>query len=237
MSHGDSKNTLLLRMATLIYGGASLTPQLPTIAGLKLHLKADAITGLADGAAVATWEDQSGEGNDATQGTAGERPTYQTNELNGKPVVRFDASDDGMLTSLTLVGPYTIILVERGRAGAGLRTISSATANALISATRVDGLNAYINAVISNYSVAVDTPVILGLVIPAAANGFYFVNGVDRTSGTHHENWGQVAIGSEGGEYANTDLAEVIAYDSALSTADREAVEAYLAAKYAITIP
>jgi hypothetical protein len=64
------------------------------VTGLRLWLKADAITGLSDGAAVATWPDSSGLGNDAGEGTGTFQPTYQTNEVNGLPCVRFDGTDD-----------------------------------------------------------------------------------------------------------------------------------------------
>jgi hypothetical protein len=45
---------------------------------------------------IATWTDSSGAGNSATQTTIGSRPTYQTNQLNGKPVVRFAGSPQFM---------------------------------------------------------------------------------------------------------------------------------------------
>jgi hypothetical protein len=54
--------------------------------GLRLWLKADA--GLTVGG-VAGWPDQSGRGNDATQGASGGRPIMVANVLNGRPVVRF----------------------------------------------------------------------------------------------------------------------------------------------------
>ena len=62
--------------------------------GLRLWLKADAIAGLSDGDAVAAWPDSSGNGNDASQGVAGKRPTWRANVLGGRPVVRFDGVDD-----------------------------------------------------------------------------------------------------------------------------------------------
>ncbi len=61
---------------------------------LKLWLKADAITGVADGGAVATWPDASGNAFDATEAT--NQPTLQTSEINGWPVVRFDGTNDNM---------------------------------------------------------------------------------------------------------------------------------------------
>ncbi|MGB7745826.1 MAG: Ig-like domain-containing protein [Verrucomicrobiia bacterium] len=56
----------------------------------SLWLKADAITGLPDNAAVATWPDSSGRANDAYQSDTSHQPLYVANALNGLPVVRFD---------------------------------------------------------------------------------------------------------------------------------------------------
>lgn len=64
--------------------------------GLNLWLDAEKITGLSAGAQVSQWDDASGNNNHATQGTSSARPTYQTNVLNGKPVVRFDGSNDNV---------------------------------------------------------------------------------------------------------------------------------------------
>jgi len=64
------------------------------VAGLKAWYKADNITGLSDGEAVATWGDSSASGYDATQSNSLYRPLYKTNIINGKPVVRFDGSND-----------------------------------------------------------------------------------------------------------------------------------------------
>ena len=52
--------------------------------------KADAITGVSDGGAVFSWVDSSGQGNTLTQSTLGAMPSYEANELNSLPVVRFD---------------------------------------------------------------------------------------------------------------------------------------------------
>jgi hypothetical protein len=65
------------------------------ISDLELWLKADALS-LNNNDAVATWTDSSGNENDATQATSGNRPVFKTNILNGKPVVRFDGTDDWM---------------------------------------------------------------------------------------------------------------------------------------------
>jgi hypothetical protein len=71
-------------------------PFIPT-----LWLKADALS-LNDDDPVATWPDSSGQGNDASQATAGQRPKYKTNIINGKPAVLFDGTDDNLTLTATL---------------------------------------------------------------------------------------------------------------------------------------
>lgn len=61
--------------------------------GCRLWVKSDQITGLSDGEPVTTWEDQSGNSNDLIGGD-GTSPTYQTNEINSLPAIRFDGTDD-----------------------------------------------------------------------------------------------------------------------------------------------
>jgi hypothetical protein len=89
---------------------AEAQASLPVTSGNVLWLKADAgIT--QSGGYVSAWADQSGNGKDFTQGTASKQPAYVTGVLNGKPVVRFDDSDDGMASSLNLSAPYTVFIV------------------------------------------------------------------------------------------------------------------------------
>ena len=66
------------------------TPSFLPAGNLAGWYKADAITGLSDGDAVASWVDSSGNGNTLTQSTSGAKPSYETNEVNSLPIVRFD---------------------------------------------------------------------------------------------------------------------------------------------------
>jgi fibronectin type 3 domain-containing protein len=62
---------------------------------LALWLKADSglVQGTA-GTAVGLWADQSGLGNNATQGSLGNQPQWVPSVFNGLPVVRFDGTND-----------------------------------------------------------------------------------------------------------------------------------------------
>lgn len=78
---------------------------LPSIASLKARYRADlgqydADTGGAlitvDATAAGRWEDQSGNGYHVSQATAGNRPLWKANQLNGHPVIRWDGVDDAL---------------------------------------------------------------------------------------------------------------------------------------------
>lgn len=73
----------------LLLETTSSTPsdELPSIAGLRLWLKADVgITGASD---ISRWADQSGNGKDATN-VSGALPKLIASQINGLPVVRFN---------------------------------------------------------------------------------------------------------------------------------------------------
>ena len=79
----------------LLITAAGLAANVPPVNGLIIHLKADAITGLADGAAVTQWNDLAT--TDTVNGMVSQigtnaLPSYYSNVLNGKAVVRFNNS-------------------------------------------------------------------------------------------------------------------------------------------------
>ncbi|HEY5750464.1 MAG TPA: T9SS type A sorting domain-containing protein [Chryseolinea sp.] len=85
-------------VAALLWGWVSSYGQSPggVSTNLRWWLKANAgaytdngTTLATNGQAVQFWRDQSTVVNHATQGTAGNRPTYQTNIINGNPALRF----------------------------------------------------------------------------------------------------------------------------------------------------
>jgi hypothetical protein len=57
---------------------------------------ADAATVTTVSGAVSQWNDKSGNGRNATQGTAGSRPAYSSTGFNSRPGVSFDGIDDFM---------------------------------------------------------------------------------------------------------------------------------------------
>lgn len=84
-------------------------PFLPTeISGLKAWYDASTIN-QADNSTVSAWLDQSGNEAHMYQATVASQPTYQTNEINSLPVVRFDGTD-----FLNLTAPFDTLPTLNG---------------------------------------------------------------------------------------------------------------------------
>jgi hypothetical protein len=78
----------------LLLGNRPFQPS--SLPNLVFWLSADNL-GLADGTAISTWTDRSGNGHNAT-GTTTTRPLYKSSGLSaGRPSVRFDGVDDVLL--------------------------------------------------------------------------------------------------------------------------------------------
>jgi len=106
------RKCLLAAILSLVLAGTKTYAQ-PTPA---LLLQADKATADVDGN-VTTWADQSGNANDATQSDVSMAPKLVANIINGKPVVRFDGSNDFLdvasSDSLNLTGDVSAFFVVR----------------------------------------------------------------------------------------------------------------------------
>lgn len=92
-----------------------LTPA--EVSGLRFHVKADAISGVANNGLLAAWSDESGNNFNATQVVDGQKPTYLTNVLNGLPVVFASNTIRYMGTTFTdALGNFTLIVVSKNHA-------------------------------------------------------------------------------------------------------------------------
>lgn len=221
--------------------------------GLVGWYDAAALTGLSDADSVTTWPDASGNGNDVTQGTAANKPTYQTNELNGRPVVRFDGTDDRLkvdfLNGLTGLDEGTLIAVLKqtpsgSRYAAtfsndGLYIATNASSHYLAACAGNVGYSQHrLASVVSTWTL-VSNVTDMGL---ASTEAKLWVGGTPGdTRDLDSNNTGTFPVASFflGCSYIETaffngDIAEVLIYDHALSDDDREAVEAYLTAKWGL---
>lgn len=226
----------------LVFPSGAFSPS--DLANIRLWLKADAITGLNDNDNISTWEDSSANGYDVTQGTGTKQPTYQTNELNSLPVVRFDGGDTlTNMTSIMSADPsFTVFAVAKSSDWDAatndvlnigddftqafiLRTQSSNTmkvwqpnTNNLTTGTITDS-NWYYFSYTYNASTNAAELFLDGVSADTAT-----ISGIDPD---------KTYIGSFiDSFYFTGDIAEVIVYEQELSDTDRESVENYLATKY-----
>ena len=236
-------------------------PFSPTdITGCKLWLEADAgvykdagSTLAGNGDAVQQWNDQSGNGNNVTQATSGNRPTFATAVVNGLPSVRFSASasqffDAGAPLSGATAGSLFVALKRNSSPpadGTSAGFMQWSTADAAPWYPWTDG------HIYESFGTTArkDTGAASGLatfriyaVIAAASDWTNFLDGTQQfhtTSNTvaFKTSGSTVGKSSDGGAtgYFDGDIVEVILYDSALSSTDRASVTTYLAQKYGIT--
>ena len=216
------------------------------IPGLKLWLKADALS-LSNNSPVDAWADSSGSGNGVMQNTGMKRPTFKTNQLNGLPVVRFDGIDD-TLFKLAAAG----FTCRHGHTVFAVLNPTTAVAYGMAVVTRfgynemrqyggggypewmlpsglyqVDG-SAYLQGLwkvwTGTYSVASQT---VELFINGASQGTVIDDGPLAVT--------DIYLGSRTDSYNWLgDMAEVLIYDGVLSVAQRQTIEKYLIAKYAL---
>lgn len=227
-----------------------------TITGLALWFKADAglldasdapIT--VDGTAIKTWQDQSGNTKHAVQATGANQPLYKAGITNGKPVVRFDGSNDtlvtpavaeaGWTTGATVICAYTLKaagnypFVITASNGPELRHESNTKHPSF-------GVLGNVNAISSTD--VLNTPVVVtGQFDDAANTNAVRINGGAATSAAQASSLSAnvafyLASRFDAFAFAQIDLAEVLVYNSSLSTGNRQSVERYLGTKYGITV-
>lgn len=217
-----------------------LTPTPPVIAGLTLWYKADSITGKSTGDSIAQWNDSSGNG---SHGTATFQPTYIASATrNGRPAVRFNDVGNGtvmtipnVLTGLT-AGTLLVVIKAHTNSFGGMAWLG----------TPDDAFYPWNDTnIYDNFGTTVRKDAIAPVVsllqwnivsVVSAANDYrYYINTVNRrTTATNTVGWTTTPVwGRAGAFYLRADVAEIMVYSGALSDANRNAVEAYLKAKWA----
>lgn len=108
------------RQGSRVLGSASAAAFTPaSLTGLTAWYKADAGTSsTVNGTALSAWNDQSGNGNNLTQATGVNQPTYQAAVQNGLPIVRFSAHFMDA-AGVSVSQPDTIWIVAKNTAAGG----------------------------------------------------------------------------------------------------------------------
>lgn len=228
-----------------------------SVSGLVLWLDASRITGLADGAAVAQWNDSSGAGKHAVQASGTVQPVYKTGILNGRSVVRFDGGDClqsptpawGSTTAFTVFTVFTptvaatnYVVVESGDglAGAGKWFASfRTTANDVRSSFNGDvGATECRGGTLTTASAMTSTVIDTSLAVDEVSLWLNGVATTTRAANTNNTN-GPAALTLNIGARSNGtslglvgDIAEILIYARALTTTERTSVERSLRTKW-----
>lgn len=226
------------------------TPDYLSAGTLTAWYKADSLS-LNDGDGVSSWTDSSGNGNTASQGISARQPTFETNELNSKPIVRYDGLNDiisdGDISDLDVgTGDIWMACVfkstddssaqfffEKGTTSFGLMTSSTGILQARLGGTSNIPLQSA-----GNWS-RTEFVIVTASRVSSTCNGF--VDGSAMTT-TNTTNTGSISnssvldIGASGvGSQPMTgDIAEVLVGGATLDTNERQKIEGYLAHKYGL---
>ncbi len=218
---------------------------------LQAWYKAGSFSG-ADGDAVGTWSDSSGNSRDVT-GTLTQRPIYRTNIINSKPVMRFNGSTNSLQAGSTIINLANMLTLFTVTMQTSL---ADATICSTVNAVNGDlwrfrnnggtqqlrwystgiydvnsgiGANnwAYYTCIVRATSAASGTTTV-------RANGSALgTSGSISRSGSHEAN---LSIGSNIllGSFLNGDIAELLICSGELSSLLIGQVEGYLKSKYAL---
>jgi hypothetical protein len=189
----------------------------------------------------AQWDDISGNNRHAVQATPANMPSIVAGAINGKQIRRFDGGDYFSTVGFSANYSAKTIYIVQARASTGFRSPignRETSAGWVIRLTDTGGLFAHPGTA-SNISVAADSKV-AGL-IRLQSNGSSMTLQIGSASasggsGSYVSSANNLQIGADGrpGEYYAGDIAEILIFPTALSTTDRQAVETYLNAKWAI---
>ncbi|NUM34581.1 MAG: hypothetical protein HUU50_08560 [Candidatus Brocadiae bacterium] len=213
---------------------------------LQLWLKADAgVT--TSGGYVSTWADQSGNARNASQSDTSKRPVLVSNAINGLSAIRFDGSNDGLLTSAFQAFPN-----KRGSVFIVAKSVFDGTTGHMLGTYYSSGITwqFYHNQDTLLYWDSVSADIIpqsivnsefktYSIVRNSNTNINFYQNGTLKTNFEIADNQPEVKplnIGSNVNhtnlEAFNGDIAEILIYGTSLSESERASVEQYLGEKY-----
>ena len=216
--------------------------------GLALWLKADAGVTLA-GSNVTSWADQSGNGNNATSPTT--PPTFISSSINSKPAISFNNDGSWMRippNSIGNSGNITVfVVIDYTSGGIILNKGDGAAFEGTEWEMAPQNGFGYVRNDDGDFSwnVVVFTPSGLSLITMITTSGITELLNNNASEGNSSNATPINAIsqyigigggGTEGGTTAalNAKIPEIIIYNRAITTPERQQVEAYLNEKYAI---
>lgn len=211
-----------------------------TISGLVVRYRADDITGVADGGAVASWPARVGN-QPLTQATAASQPTYVAAGVNGLPAVRWPSATNSVFMTATGLAsfsqPATVIFVLKN-------TTATASIHAFTwnNELQINAPRWYLYAG-ANLVEPTDATANAWQVVSAALNGStsaIFHNGTQAVTGNAGTQGftGTFHLGQrgDGQRRFQGDIAEVLIFNRVLTATERGSVHSYVQDRYGITV-
>jgi N-acetylneuraminic acid mutarotase len=218
-------------------------------ANIRMWLKADAGITIASAANVSGWTDQSGNGN--TVSAASNYPQLVANAFNGKPVIRFNGTNNYLTkTGLSANMPTGtanrsafMAATYRNNSYAGV-SYGSTASNGNFGMINYSGYPSVSYTAVSstyymsNYSVF-NTPLFLHEAVLNGSTLYQYRNGIlglTSTGTSFSTGTTQIDVGRglASSSYGDMDIAEYLLFNDNLSDADRQSVERYFGIKYGI---
>ncbi len=213
---------------------------------LAIWLRADVGLDFSGGANVEQWEDLSGNGYKVAASTFSHDPQRVNHAVNGKPVLRFSGNQDLRTTAthVALTQATIFAVVEDTDTSREGQILSNCTQDGGNNQFRFEASDSALyfygehNGLDQRVSVGVPTTTYqLITVVLTASQLRVLQNGQDQASValSLQGAWNFGEVGARcSSEHLHGDIAEIMVYDTALSDADRQKVEAYLTQRYGL---
>ena len=256
---GDSPEPsgIIIQTARTIGSATSTTTTRPTgsVSGVVTTSTADN---------VISWEDQSGNGNNASVEFQGEQPTFASSFLNGKPAIKFNGQGQVLQVSSSASLDFTaetscFIVVKYDGDGGNNDVIYIKNADdgspaypAMYGMVGVDADNGNVSFSLnaggwsdrdSDVSISDGIPRLFSMIFNTNVDQSIYCNGILTSQQVLGDNIstssGTLQIGGynksfDSQDFFNGKIAEIIMYNRAVTNTERQQVEAYLNTKYAI---
>lgn len=202
--------------------------------------------GLANNDSVSSWTDLSGNGNNAALITGFLKPTFKTNQLNGKPALNFTGAEALEFSTNINDSAVTIFAIYKKTIGSPSGAPFS-TRNHMFLHNNSVAVFIYNNPIQSNTRIS-KADGNFSVFTAASTQQFtgaslVLTNGTSTSSFTRNQGFGlnssTIGVRNTGNpSYQNPfqgDFAELIVYNERLNNAKRNIIASYLAAKYNLT--
>jgi len=221
-----------------------------SISGLTAWYKADSISGVSNGGSVTAWSDSSGNNHNLSQNTTSAEPVYEISDIGGQPAVRFNGSTNYMSGGMSgFTNASTVLSVQTVR-------------QSVTGGTYEFGVNSGVNTGISllpwggtmyarssgiaagdmTWAYTAPTTNIITQEYNGGTNSGQawqdsVSKGTDSTSSSYGGTINTLTVGAltPTNYFEPTDLGELIAYNVALTSSQRQSIEAYLENKYGLS--